>query len=291
MPTKTLLFMAAAALVLSGCSKDNPVGPGVVPPPAGMKQITGGTFTMGDTVGDTYSGQPLYSVTLSTFFIDTTEVTQADYRALMGVNPSNHTGDSLLPVEEVTWFDAVLYCNARSRRDALDTVYSYTAVTGTPGNGCTDLAGLAIDMSRQGYRLPTMAEKEYACRAGTTTLFYWGGNYPPYTPADTLLIDSTVIWSHNSGGTPHPVASKKPNGWGLYDMVGNVWEWCNDWYATAYDTTAHIDPPGPSAGTERVNHGGAYHSNGLYHLRSGARIGDTPSNRFNDTGFRCVKRR
>jgi len=104
-----------------------------------------------------------------------------------------------------------------------------------------------------------MAEKEYACRAGTTTLFYWGGiiHRPPCRHA----VDRQYCHMESQfRSIPNPVASKKPNGWGLYDMVGNVWEWCNDWYEAAYDTTVHIDPPGPSTGIERVNHGGAYHS-------------------------------
>jgi formylglycine-generating enzyme required for sulfatase activity len=291
MRAKIVLCMAAAAFLLAGCSKDkNPTGAGNTIPPAGMKLIVGGTFMMGDTITmGIISGLPVHSVTLSSFFMDTTEVTQSDYYALMGVNPSNHTGDSLCPVERDSWFDAVLYCNVRSKRDSLDTVYSYTSITGTPGNGCTALVGLVIDMSKNGYRLPTEAEWEYACRAGTTTGFYWG-SYPPTTPADTLMTDSNAIWAHSAGGTTARVASKKPNALGLYDMAGNTWEWCNDWGVTPYDTTVTVDPTGPSTGTARIQRGGSYLSTNTSRLCPSYRIRNLPYSRFTDGGFRCVKR-
>jgi formylglycine-generating enzyme required for sulfatase activity len=220
--------------------------------------------------------------------MDTTEVTQVDYQALMLVNPSYFTGDSLRPVETVTWFDAVLYCNKRSKRDSLDTVYSYTSVTVTPGNGCTALGGLANDFTKNGYRLPTEAEWEYACRAGSTTDYYWGKNYPQTTSADTLAIESSAVCFYNSPTGTQPVATKKPNAWGLYDMSGNVWEWCNDWYGS-YSSGSQTDPTGPSTGTYRVLRGGSWNFNVL-DLCSAARFGGAPVNRLNYNGFRCVRR-
>jgi sulfatase modifying factor 1 len=286
-----VLSMAALVFMFNGCSKDkNPTGAGM-PPPAGMKLVTGGTFMMGDTIegayAASYTSEPVHSVTVSSFYMDTTEVTQADYDSHMGVNPSAVTGDSL-PVTWPTWFDAVLYCNARSRRDSLDTVYSYTQITGTAGDGCTALAGLAIDFGKNGYRLTTGAEWEYACRAGTATEFYWGRDYPPATLADTLAIDSAAVWIHNSGFSPRPVAGKKPNAFGLYDMSGNVWEWCNDWYAAVYDTAVHVDPAGPSTGTTRLCRGGGNQNNSS-ELVSAFQAYSSASAGGPAIGFRCLR--
>ena len=136
-------------------------------PPAGMKCIKGGTFTMGSSNSLDYGASPPHQVTVSTLYMDSTDVTQAQYKAVMGTNPSNfQSGNSVLrPVEEVSWYDAVLYCNALSKLSSLDTCYSYTKA------GATDAV---CDFTKHGYRLPTEAEWEYACRAGTTTGYYWG---------------------------------------------------------------------------------------------------------------------
>lgn len=253
-----------------------------------MVSIPGGTFQMGDTDTHFLDEQPVHQVTVSAFYMDTVEVTQADYASLMGVNPSYFTGDSLRPVETVTWFDAALYCNKRSRRDGRDTVYSYTSITGTPGNGCSDLAGLAVDFTKNGYRLPTEAEWEYACRAGSTTDYYWGRNYPSTTSADTLAIDSNAVCYYNTPIGTLPVAWKKSNAWGLYDMSGNVWECCNDWYGS-YTSGSQTDPTGSSTGIERVMRGGSW-ANVDSFLRSAYRLYNSPDNRGIRLGFRCVRR-
>ena len=267
---------AGATTVHTVTITDNDPAP---PAPSGMVSIVGGTFQMGSTVA--FSNEvPEHSVTVSAFYMDTTEVTQANYNSLMGVNPSYSTGDSLRPVEQVTWFDAVLYCNARSKRDGKDTVYSYTSITGTPGNGCTDLSGLTITMTKNGYRLPTEAEWEYACRAGTTTDYYWG--------ADT--IGNYAWYSSNSGSTTQPVAGNLANGFGLYDMSGNVWEWCNDWYSVSYySVSPSTDPTGPTSGSSRVERGGSA-GNNVDALRSAYRNYDAPTYKFRAVGFRCVGR-
>jgi formylglycine-generating enzyme required for sulfatase activity len=259
-----------------------------------MASISGGMFQMGqpnpDLGGTGWSSneQPVDTVTVSAFYMDTTEVTQADYLALMHVNPSYFTGDSLRSVETMSWFDAVLYCNKRSKRDGLDTSYSYTSVTGTPGNGCTALGGLVIDVTKNGYRLPTEAEWEYACRAGSTTDFYWGKSYPPTTSADSLAIDSNALWYNNSTTGTQPVAMKKPNAWGLYDMSGNVCEWCNDWYGS-YSSGSQTDPTGPSTGSYRVVRGGSWNDYDDI-LRSARRDYYHPDSKSNISGFRCVRR-
>jgi formylglycine-generating enzyme required for sulfatase activity len=244
----------------------------------GMREIPAGTFLMGSNeAGNDPLAQPVHTVSVSAFSMDSSEVTQADYLAIMGVNPSHFTGDLRRPVEMLTWFDAVLYCNARSRSDGLDTIYSYTSIYGTPGNGCDSLGGLSINYSKKGYRLPTEAEWEWACRAGTTTEYYWG---------DTL--DSAYCWYNlNSLTSTHPVCLKTPNAWGLYDMSGNVWEWCNDWRGT-YDSLLQVDPIGPPAGTYRVFRGGSWNYY-LDNLRSAGRNDDDPGyHGCFDGGFRCV---
>jgi formylglycine-generating enzyme required for sulfatase activity len=264
-------------------------------PPPVMAAISaaGQSFLMGSTSGN-LDEQPVHTVSFTRdFYMDTTEVTQADYLALMGVNPSYFTGDSLLPVESLTWFDAVLYCNRRSIRDGFDAAYSYMSITGTPGNKCSGLDSLTYDPAKNGYRLPTEAEWEYACRAGTTTDYYWGGNYPqtPTDTADTAAINSNAVWLHNAaGGTTSPVGSKAPNPWGLYDMLGNVFEWCSDWYDYSYFATSpSTDPAGPDSGTYRISRGGSCRYMD-FNLRCTYRShGGEPWNWSFGLGFRCVR--
>jgi formylglycine-generating enzyme len=252
----------------------------------GKKLVPAGSFLMGrDSIYQTAGavnkwGDIIHQVTLSAFYMDSTDVTQADYTMLMGCNPSGFTGDLLLPVETVTWFDAVLYCNARSKFEGKDTVYSYSSMNGAPGSGgCTALNGLAIDYTRKGYRLPTDAEYEYACRGGTTTNYWWG--------ADTTGLGARTWWYGNSSGTKH-VATKLANGYGLYDMTGNVWEWCNDWYGS-YGSGSATDPTGPSTGTVRVIRGGSWFAlDHIEYFHSAYRGTYASNGRLNHLGFRCV---
>jgi formylglycine-generating enzyme required for sulfatase activity len=260
-----------------------------------MVQIPGGTFQMGSNNTSLESlignGEPVHSVTVSSFYMDTTLVTQASYQALMGVNPSYFDTGALAPrkpVESVTWFDAVLYCNARSKQDGYDTIYSYTTITGTPGNGCTDLGSLAMDFTKHGYRLPTEAEWEYACRAGSTADYYWGQCYPPQTTADTAEISAHAWWCYNSPNGTQPVAIKPANAWGLHDMSGNVWEWCNDWYGN-YSSGSQTDPTGPTAGSYRVLRGGSWYDGGDV-LCAAYRGSYLPGGWNLYLGFRCVRR-
>lgn len=265
------------------------------PGPTVMRQIPGGTFWMGDTDYILSDEKPLHQVTISPFFMDSTDVTQADYLAMMGNNPSYYnTGDTapIKPVEQLTWFDAVLYCNARSRHEGLDTVYSYDSVTANIGDGTTNLADIAADFSKNGYRLPTEAEWEYACRAGSTTQFYWGAQYPPKTSGDTLELDSNAIWIGNSPGGTQPANAKKPNAWGLYGMSGNVWQYCNDWYGSDYysESGGATDPAGPTTGLSRILRCGSF-GNTIDCMRSGERGMRPPNSRFGGSaGFRCVRR-
>ncbi len=203
----------------------------------GMVLIPAGTFTMGNqtATGATKGDEaPAHDVTLSAFSMDSTVVTQAEYLRLMGINPSHFSDDIKKPVEMITWFDAVLYCNKRSKEEGMDTVYTYTGVTGVPGNGCTDLTGCTMDYSKKGYRLPTEAEWEYTAKAGTTSDYSWG---------DSSSIVANAWYSINSGDSTHEVATKTKNPFGLYDMAGNVWQYCNDWYGY-YGSTTQVNPTG-----------------------------------------------
>ncbi|MDD5674597.1 MAG: SUMF1/EgtB/PvdO family nonheme iron enzyme [Chitinivibrionales bacterium] len=260
-------------------------------PPAGMKCVTGGTFSMGsDNPLDQYAA-PAHQVSVSSFYMDSTVVTQGDYFAVMHVNPSDTNGNPsdtlgnpLWPVNNVTWFDALLYCNARSKRDNLDTFYSFTVIT-TTGGSCTGLTNLTLNFLNNGYRLPTEAEWEYACRAGTTTGFYWGD--------DAATVDQYAWYFGNSNNMPHPVATKTPNAWKLYDMSGNVWEWCHDW-DTTYTSAAATDPFGPTsapAGSARILRGGSYLpvTQKTDNLRCAFRAGNFPNQKAADDGFRCVR--
>ena len=232
-----------------------------------MKDIPAGTFTMGSDSSSYFGAQPPHHVTLSAFKMQETDVTQEQYLAVMGTNPSyfdTGTGASLRPVEMVSWYHAVQCCNALSKLSGLDTVYNTTT--------------WAADFTKSGYRLPTEAQWEYACRAGSTTEYWWG--------PDTNGMGARTWSGYNSGGTTHPVATKLANIFGLYDMTGNIWQWCNDWYGT-YTAGAATDPSGASTGTYRVRRGGSEVS-GDDVIRSAYRSRDEPVYGNGLYGFRVV---
>ncbi|MCI0392631.1 MAG: SUMF1/EgtB/PvdO family nonheme iron enzyme [Acidobacteria bacterium] len=217
-----------------------------------MIYIAGGEFSMGSN--DYENEKPQHRVKLSPFFIGKYQITQAQWKAVMGDNPSNWKGGDL-PVEQVSWNDAVKFCEAISKR-----------------TGKT-------------YRLPTEAEWEYACRAGSTTKCCFGDG--------EKSIGDYAWWYENSDGKIHPVGQKKPNAWGLYDMHGNVWEWCSDWcgagyYAECERQGAVADPQGPGTGSNRVNRGGGWGSSAV-RCRSAVRVNGAPGGRSADLGFRLVR--
>jgi formylglycine-generating enzyme required for sulfatase activity len=279
---RPFIFLLLLSLCCTQLPQDNGILARIVTGSGAMKYLPGGSFTMGSIIDS--SALPIRNVTVSPFYIDSTEVTQGQYVALLHVNPSYHPAESDLPAENMTWFDALLFCNARSNAEGFDTVYRYDSISGNPGNGCTDLKSLMRDTSRNGYRLPTEAEWEYACRAGTNTLFFWGND----TVGDTL---SRYSWNTNNALLQtHAAAGKLPNAWGLYDMSGNVGEWCEDWFLKGYSTNDTLNPAGPaSAFGSRVVRGGSFVSYVGY-LTSGARGASFPATPWADRGFRCVRR-
>ena len=217
-----------------------------------FKLIPAGEFLMGSPGDDAYKSSneiPQHRVRITKpFYLGIHEVTQGQYEKVMGGNPSGFKG-ATLPVEQVSWEDATAFC--------------------------AKLSGMDEDYD---YRLPTEAEWEYACRAGTTTRFSCGDE-----------LDPACAWFHaNSRRKTHPVGEKLPNPWGLYDMHGNVWEWCSDWYdGDYYGGSPPADPTGPSTGSYRVSRGGSW-LNGAGYCRSAIRRRFRPGTRGNDLGFRVA---
>jgi formylglycine-generating enzyme required for sulfatase activity len=192
---KTCVLISALCLVLLFAACDN----------SGMVRIHGGTFTMGSPASepDRADDETQHPVRVSDFSIGKYEVTQKEYRDVMGTNPSDFKGEDTLPVENVSWFDAIEYCNRRSLMEKLTLAYTI--------GGHGDNRQVTWNREANGYRLPTEAEWEYACRAGTAS---------PYSSGDS--VDSAEWHDENSGEATHPVGQKKANAWGLYDMHGNV---------------------------------------------------------------------
>jgi formylglycine-generating enzyme required for sulfatase activity len=226
-----------------------------------------------------YDNESLHQVTLTHgFLIQTMPVTQGQWQMIMGSNPSFFkNGGENCPVENVSWDDAQEFIQKLKEKDG-----------------------------KNQYRLPTEAEWEYACRAGTTTALY-NGPIKILGTNNSPALDSIAWYGGNSGveyaggydssGWPekqynhtkagtHPVGLKQPNAWGLYDMIGNVWELCSDWYGD-YPSGSVIDPVGPPTGSYRVIRGGSWDDNAGY-CRSAVRAGAAPDYRSNGVGFRLA---
>jgi formylglycine-generating enzyme required for sulfatase activity len=219
-------------------------------------------FLMGSPAteeGRDFDEGPQTLVTLTkAFSMGQREVTQGEYLAVMGSNPSAATGDTNRPVEQVSWNDAQSYC---VKLTALEVA-----------------AGRIPQTSF--YRLPTEAEWESAARAGSTNRFSFGDD------PDYVQLGEYAWFAANSDGTPHPVATKRPDPSGLYDMAGNVWEWCQDWYGS-YPGGTQTNPTGLASGIERVVRGGSYYYDGWLD-RSAARNAFRPGTRSPQIGFRVV---
>jgi len=241
--------------------------------------IPGGSFLMGSPsteMGRWDREGPQHKVFVSAFYIGATEVTQDQFQAVMGYNPSYFKGNGKRPVEQVSWFDAVDFCNKLSIQKKLETAY--------------DIQGdhVVLKPKSKGYRLPTEAEWEYACRAGSKAPFWSGNNIG----TDAANYNGDFPYNNGVKGLSRrattPVGSLKPNAWGLYDMAGNVAEWCGDYYAMQYEDTAARNPTGPSDGIYRVNRGGAWNSDGQL-LRSSFRVPEFPERKAYSLGFRVAK--
>jgi uncharacterized repeat protein (TIGR02543 family) len=256
-----------------------------------LMQIPAGTFLMGSPANEPGrdTDEIQHQVTLTAgFYMGKYQVTQAQYQTVMESNPSyyssNGNGASRVsglntvnfPAEMVTWYDAIEFCNKLSVLEGLTPVYTITGRTPASGYPITN-ATVTPNLSATGYRLPTEAQWEYACRAGTTTAYNWGTN----------TIDPTWAKNNFDQDRTTEVGRYDPNAWGLYDMHGNVWEWCWD-RGGDYPEEAQTDPTGPVSGSSRVMRGGSIGIEGEY-MRSARREANTPQTRNSSTGFRVVR--
>jgi len=267
------VFLLLVLAIIPGCrrAKETASMPEVVKTKSGieMVKIPGGWFDMGSNSGSP-DESPVHRVWVSSFWMDRFEVIQEQFKKYQLPDPS-HFKNPKNPLEQINWTDAALYCNDRSRAEDLEP--------------CYDEETWECNFQANGYRLPTEAEWEYACRAGTATKFSFDN--------DVRKLKTFAWFAENSSGKTHPVGQKKPNPWGLYNMHGNVSEWCNDFYSeNYYKHSPEKDPKGPAKGEEKVLRGGAW-SSSAGSCRSSYRTSD-PS--IDDTclasdaiGFRCVR--
>ncbi len=230
-------------------------------------RITKGTFTMGwEKTGDIWDA-PVHQVTINyDFYMSPTEITQELYKLATGGNPSKDKNSTKNPVEQVTFVQACKFCNWASSRESMTPCYTIS----------DDETTVTCDFNANGYRLPTEAEWEYACRAGTT------GEY-------SGVLNDIGWFSENSGNAIHEVGKKSPNSWGLYDMHGNVQEWCWDYYDSGYYKDGQVNPTGPATGITRAVRGGSYVS-GEESCTSGKRSSVSETLFNYDLGFRIVRK-
>ena len=299
-------FIALAALIglsMTACGGDDDETAGNLTSPE-MVRINAGTFMMGSPVSEPgrSSDETQRQVTLSQgFYMGKYPVTQTQYQAVMGANPSIFTtssgGDNPAnrPAECVRWYDALVFCNKLSILEGMTPVYRISGSTNpsdwgsVPTSSNSTWDAVQIVAGSTGYRLPTEAQWEYACRAEITSAFNWGTT----NINDSLAnYDASIVDANNTvAGTylerTTEVGRYAPNAWGLYDMHGNVWEWCWDWYGD-YASGTQTDPAGTVSGSNRVRRGGSWDSYGQY-LRSACRGYRGPYYQSGLIGFRLVR--
>lgn len=296
--TRFMMPLALLAIALIACSEDpetpqlpdtpeveepdvpdDPEDP--TPDPAvtrsEMTLINGGSFTMGSPVSEPWreNDEVEHTVTVGSFYIDKYEMTQKEYSEIMGVNPSSFNGDNR-PVEMVSWYDAIAFCNALSEKENLTPAYTVN------GND------VVWNKDANGYRLPTETEWEFACRAGTTSPFSTGRNIT----VDQSNWYSSYPYIEGEGGGAYrrqtvEVNEFQPNQSGLYNMHGNVSEWCWDRYG-AYSTDSQSNPTGPETGINRVARGGGWYDYAK-HVRSAYRSVAPPDYKDYKRGFRIAR--
>ena len=288
---KKILFTLAGACILCGS----------VFAESKMVFIKGGTFLMGSPASERMrdKDEAQHSVTVDDFYCDAFEVRQSDYEKVMGENPSYNKGANL-PVENVSFYDALEYCNKKSAAEGLSAVYKI-------GGKNAKFPDVGVDLAADGYRLLSEAEWEYACRAETTTIFSTGNwNNPKdanYEGSYPYLIEENYVRRTNPNVQPGlnrgktiAVDSLSPNAFGLYNMHGNVGEWVFDYYGR-YDEAASasdmngksvLNPLGSASGVYRVNRGGGFNDFGK-HLRSAYRSASNPLTKDRNLGFRIAR--
>jgi formylglycine-generating enzyme required for sulfatase activity len=291
------IAILAMAIVFgfAACSDDGGGGDPTPIPFVEMVRIQGGNFMMGspDNEPGRNVDETQHQVTLTKgFYMGKYPVTQKQYETVMGTNPSifspplipEETSTAKWPVENVSWYDALVFCNKLSMKEGMTPAYRISGKTdpaewGTVPDENSDETWDAVEIvaGSTGYRLPTEAQWEYACRAGTITAYNTGAT----------ISDNTGWHADNSEGTTHSVGGKKVNAWGLYDMHGNVWEWCWDWYGT-YESGEQTDPTGAVSGDSRVVRGKSW-SDDSQALRSAGRGQIYPYTISSWIGFRLVR--
>jgi formylglycine-generating enzyme required for sulfatase activity len=244
------------------------------------------TFAMGQSLGGKVWTQttPVHGVRFTyDFLMRATQLSQSQYLAIgHRSNPSQHQvpGDLKLPVERVSWNEAIAYCNDLSQQEGLTPAYS---------------ASGEVDLTKNGYRLLTSAENEFVARARTTTLLFYADEFNTngflYSWSDGARNRNSA--AGNSGGVTHDVGTLRPNPFGVYDMTGNLWMWCNDRYDTAssnnYPATLQIDPTGPATGGQRIAKGGAFWNDGGHHEMSANHWQWGPETKSEEIGFRICR--
>jgi formylglycine-generating enzyme required for sulfatase activity len=260
-----------------------------------MVSVPGGSFQMGNPDSNVgYSDErPGHTVTLNGFYMGKYQVTQEQYQAVMGSNPSYFTSNPASgevqekrPVESVSWYDALVFCNKLSVAEGLTPAYRISGSTnptdwGTaPASSNSTWNAVQIVAGSTGYRLPTEAQWEYAAKGGN-------GSPENYTYSGSNTVGNVAWYETNSGSKTHEVGKKDPNGLGLYDMSGNVWEWCWDWYGS-YSSSEQTDPTGAVSGTYRVVRGGSWY-NLAESVRSAYRGSHDPYFRYSGIGFRLLR--